>query len=253
VEADRVNPSSISLVVFACVFGGSLLGIALRKVLPEQHLTPETKSVVTLGMGMVATMAALVLGLMVASAQGVYQQQRDELMDVSSKIVVLDHLLAHYGPETRETRDLLRNTVARAINQFWPQGNAAELTPRAEAEGLYTKILELVPKDDTQRTLKDQALSTALDLLRTRWLVHEQETASVSTPLLIVVVFWLTIIFLSFGLFAPSNGLVISTLFVCSLSVSGAIFLVLELYRPFEGLVQLSSAPIRNALAQLGH
>lgn len=247
-----MNPSAISLIVFACVFGGSLLGMALRKALPEQHLTPETRNVVTLGMGMVATMAALVLGLMVASAQGVYQQQRDELMDVSSKILVLDHLLAHYGPETKDTRDLLRNTVARAIDRFWPEGHAEQSAPPAGAEAVYTRILELVPKDDAQRTLKDQALNTALDLLRTRWLVQEQETASVSKPLLIVVVFWLTIIFLSFGLFAPSNGLVISSLFVCSLSVSGAIFLVLELYRPFEGLVQLSSAPMRNALAQLG-
>ncbi len=247
-----MNPSAVSLIVFACVFGGALLGIALRKAVPEHHLSPETKSVVTVSMGMVATMAALVLGLMVASAQGVYQQQRDELMDVSSRLIVLDHLLAHYGPETKETRDLLRTTVALAIDRWWPRGHVEQSAPPAGPEVLYTKILELVPKDDAQRTLKSEALSAALDLLRTRWLVQEQETASVSKPLLIIVVFWLTIIFLSFGLFAPSNGLVISSLFVCSLSVSGAIFLVLELYRPFEGLVQLSSAPMRSALAQLG-
>ena len=71
-------------------------------------------------------------------------------------------------------------------------------------------------------------------------------------PFLVVLVFWLTILFISFGLFAPPNATVIATLFVCALSVSGAIFLILELDQPFEGLIRISSAPLRNALAHLG-
>jgi hypothetical protein len=85
-----------------------------------------------------------------------------------------------------------------------------------------------------------------------RWLLFEQQGSSLSMPFLVVVVFWLTIIFVSFGAFAPSNATVVATLFVCALSVSGSIFLVLEMDRPFTGLIQISDAPLRHALAQLG-
>jgi len=92
----------------------------------------------------------------------------------------------------------------------------------------------------------------AVDLGKTRWLMYEQETGSVSIPLLVVLVFWLTVIFISFGLFAPFNVTVVSSLFASALSVSGAIFLILEMYTPYEGLVQISNAPLRAALAHLG-
>ena len=125
-------------------------------------------------------------------------------------------------------------------------------SPSAGAEILYDKIAGLSPKSDTQRSLKGQALSLAVDLGKTRWLMYEQETGSVSIPLLVVLVFWLTVIFISFGLFAPFNVTVVSSLFASALSVSGAIFLILEMYTPYEGLVQISNAPLRAALAHLG-
>lgn len=209
----------------------------------------------TMGMGIIATMAALVLGLLVASAQGSYEAQRNELLDASAKVMSLDHILAHYGPDTQEARHQLRNVVADAIDRMWPKEHtqSSPAAPRtASAELTYSEILKLSPKDDTQRTLKSEALSIALELSNTRWLLYEQGSSSISKPLLVVVVFWLTIIFVSFGLFAPTNSTVVSTLLVCALSVSGAIFLILELYRPFQGLIQLSSAPLRTALEHLG-
>ena len=110
----------------------------------------------------------------------------------------------------------------------------------------------LSPKNDTQRSLQGQALSMAMDLGKTRWLMYEQATTSVSMPLLVVLVLWLAAIFISFGLFAPFNGTVVASLFVSALSVSGAIFLILEMYTPYAGVIQLSSAPLRAALAHLG-
>jgi hypothetical protein len=246
---------TVSLIVFACVFGGALVGILLHAVLPQQHLSSESKDIVKLGMGLVGTMAALVLGLLVASAKGSYDAQSAELTQMSTNIVLLDRLLAQYGPETKEARTLLRGAVDRILDQVWSEGGtraSALPPPFAAAEILYAKIQGLSPKDDAQRSFQSQALSIGMDLRKTRWLMYEQETGSVSIPLLAVLVLWLTIIFISFGLFAPFNATVVSSLFASALSVSGAIFLILEMYTPYSGLIQISSAPLHAALAHLG-
>src|SRR5262249_43513971 len=120
------------------------------------------------------------------------------------------------------------------------------------AEALYDKIQGLSPKDDKQRSLQAQAWSLVLSLGQMRWLMYEQGVTSVSTPLLVILVLWLTLIFGSFGLFAPANMTVITSMCICAISVSAAIFLILEMYAPFSGTIQLSSAPVRAALAHLG-
>ena len=252
---DDMSSITISFIVFACVFGGALLGILLRVVLPQNHLSAESKDIVKLGMGLVGTMAALVLGLLVASAKGSYDAQIAELTQASTNILLLDRLLAQYGPETKEERALLRGTVVRFLDQIWSKGGASASglpAPSASAETLYGQIQGLSPKDGAQRSFQSQALSIVMDLRKTRWLVYEQETESVSLPLLVILVLWLTIIFISFGLFAPFNATVVSSLTAAALSVSAAIFLILDMYRPYSGLIQISSAPLRFALAHLG-
>jgi hypothetical protein len=145
--------------------------------------------------------------------------------------------------------------VARALDRVWPQNHQkpASLEPPSSVnERLYEAIQALSPKDDSQRLLKSQALEMAMSFGQTRWLMYEQQTASVSNALVIVMIFWLTIVFVSWGLFAPANGTVIATFFVAALSVSGAIFLILEMYDPYGGLIRMSSAPLQAALAHLG-
>ncbi|HEY7321547.1 MAG TPA: hypothetical protein VIE89_28620 [Candidatus Binatia bacterium] len=251
----RVSSITISFIVLACVFGGALLGIFLHAVLPQHHLSSETKDIVKLGMGLVGTMAALVLGLLVASAKGYYDTQGAEVTQLAANVALLDRVLAHYGPETKEPRTILRAAVGRAIDQMWPKENTKGvlITPSAAGgEILLDKIQQLSPTNDMQRSLQGEASGIAMDIGKTRWLMYAQETAAVSFPLLIVLVLWLTVIFVSFGLFAPFNATVVSSLFVSALSVSGAIFLILEMYSPYTGLIQISSAPLRAALAQLG-
>ena len=244
---------TVSLIVFACIFGGALLGIFLRTSLPENHLSADSKDIVKLGMGLVGTMAALVLGLLVASAKGSYDNQSAELTQMSANIAVLDRGLAIYGPETKEVRAMLRGAVVRILDQMWSKdGSSPTPAPPAGGEILYEKIQGLSPKNDTQRSLQGQVLSIAVDIGKTRWLMYAQQASSVSMPLLVVLVLWLTVIFISFGLFAPFNGTVVSSLLVSALSVSGAIFLILEMYSPYSGLIQISSAPLRAALAHLG-
>jgi hypothetical protein len=124
--------------------------------------------------------------------------------------------------------------------------------PTGGAEILFDKMQELSPKDDKQRLLQAQAVTLMLDLGRMRWLQFAQGTAAVSMPLLVVLVFWLTTLFIGFGIFAPANATVVASLFVSSLSVSAAILLILELYTPYSGLIRVSSASLRAALSQLG-
>jgi hypothetical protein len=249
----RMTRGFYSLIVFACVFGGALLGIYLHAVLPQHHLSADTRDVVKLGMGLVGTMAALVLGLLVASAKGSYDTQSAELTQMSGNVALLDRVLAGYGPETQEVRGLLRGAAARLLDQLWSKDDASPVAaPPAGGEIVYEKIQGLSPKNDAQRALQGQALSIAMELGKTRWLMYEQAATSVSLPLLVVLVLWLTFIFISFGLFAPFNGTVVSSLFVSALSVSGAIFLILEMYEPYAGLIEISSTPLRAALANLG-
>jgi hypothetical protein len=244
---------AIGSIVFICVFGGALLGMFLRSILPEHHLSAESKDAVKVGIGLIATMAALVLGLLVATAKASYDTKSSELTEMSANTVMLDRMLAHYGPETKPIRELLRRAGARSLEMLWPQnGQAPRLEPAGGAELLYDAIDALSPKNDAQRALQSQALNLTIDIGKMRWLLFEQSGSSISTPFLVVLVFWLTIIFMSFGLFAPHNVTVVATLLVCALSVSGAIFLILELDRPFEGLIRISSAPVQNALTHLG-
>jgi hypothetical protein len=250
-----MSPITISLIVFACVFGGALLGIFLHAVLPQHHLSAETKDIVKLGMGLVGTMAALVLGLLVASAKSSYDAQSAELTQVSANIALLDRALALYGPETKAVRGLLRGIIAQLLDRMQPKdGTSASpmAAPSDRGEIVYEKIHGLSPKSDTQRLLQSQALSITMDVGKTRWLMFEQTTTSVSMPLLAVLALWLTVIFISFGLFAPFNATVIASLFVSAMSVSGAIFLILEMYTPYTGVIAISSAPLRAALAHLG-
>ncbi len=249
---------AISCIVFACIFAGTVLGMVLRAFLPEHHLSSESKDVVKLGMGLIGTMTALVLGLLIASAKNSFDTQRNGLAQLSANFVVLDRALAHYGPEAKDARDMLRASVADLLQHTWPQenpqaGQAAEkVGTEGRYEGLYEKIQELAPKNDLQRAMQAQALKTGTDIAQTRWLMFSQKGSSIPTPFLVVMVCWLALLLASFSLFAPSNATVFSTLLVCALAVSSAVFLILELDRPFDGMIQVSSAPLHSALEQLG-
>jgi hypothetical protein len=249
-----MGATEASSIVFAFVFGGAMLGMFLRPVLPPHHLRAGSKDIIRLGMGLIATMAALVLGLLVASAKEFYDSQSNEVTQIAANVIFLDRELAHYGPESQEARDQLRRVLIRIRNRVWPTDGSrpAGLEPVSVNETIYSKIQQLKPKDDAQRTLQNRALTMAASLLQSRWLMYEQSTSPIPFPMLMILVLWLTIIFVSFGLFAPRNVTVLVTLFVSALSVSCAIFLILEMYKPFQGIIRISGAPLTAALAHLG-
>jgi hypothetical protein len=247
----------IAATVFGCVFGGALLGMLLRGIVPQYHFSEDSKEVIKLGMGLIATMAALVLGLVIATAKNSYDAQHEAVTHTAAKILLLERLLAHYGPETKEARDLLRRIVAERTDAIWPEDRSKRAsldTPEVvlASRELEVRILQLAPRSDSQRWLQSRALKISGEIMETRWLVLGGLGSSVPVPFLAVVVFWLTIIFGSFGLLAPRNLTVVVVLFLCALSVAGSIFLILEMDRPFEGLMKVSSAPMHYALSHLG-
>jgi hypothetical protein len=242
---------AISLTAFACVFGGAMAGMLLRGSLPRDHTSSDSKDTVKLGMGLVSTMSALVLGLLVSSAKSFYDTQSAELNQLSADVVAVDRLLAHYGPETKDARDMLYRSVVNQLERMWPQ-KGTRLEAPAASEALIDQIQGLSPKDDKQRSLQAQVLNLSISVGRVRWLMYEQGNGAVSKPLLVIMVFWLTVVFVSYGLFAPHNLTTVASLFAAGWSVSGAIFLILEMYTPFGGLIQISSSPLRSALAHLG-
>ncbi len=230
----------------------------LRTALPTHHLDSETKDVVKVGIGLVATMTALVLGLVTASAKSSFDAMDSAVKNTAVDLLALDRELARYGPETGEIRARVQHAVGARIDMIWRKGSPvlAEMDPirsgtASEAEGLAAAIRALKPRDDSQRGLQSRALDLTEALLKTRWLVLAGTETPVPRPFLAILLFWLTITFASFGLFAPRNGTVLAVLLVCALSVGSAIFLVLEMGHPFDGVVMVSADPLRYALAHI--
>ncbi|HZF39776.1 MAG TPA: hypothetical protein VE715_13195 [Blastocatellia bacterium] len=252
-----MNPIAIGLIVFAFVFGGALFGIFMRAALPEDHLSNESKDTVKLGTGLIATMTALVLGLMTASAKSSFDVQDTLVNNAAADILTLDRILARYGPETKEIRDSIRRIVAIRLNEIWPADRSQPVrmdpsTVAPEVEGIGDRIRALSPHDEAQWRLQRRALDIYEGLLKSRWFLFRGVSVSTIVPFLVALVFWLTITFMSFGLFAPRNATVIAVIFLCALSVSSVVFLILEMDNPFEGVIKVSDAPVRYALSHLG-
>jgi Na+/H+ antiporter NhaC len=246
----------ISLLVFALIFGGALLGAAVRPLLSEQHLNSDSRDVVKMTTGLIGTLAALVLGLLIASSKSTYDQKTSQVRQMTGTIIRLDDLLAQYAPEAVHLRNLLREGIPPLADRIWregeaPAGKRGRFESTAEASAFEKELEHLSPADDTQRSLQSRAIQAFTETAQTRLQLFTQASRSIPIPFLIILVFWLSAIFVSFTLFAKTNLIVMVSLLVGALSFAGAIFLVLELGDPFAGLMGISSATLRGALPPL--
>ncbi len=245
----------ISLIVFGCTFGGALFGTFLHIILPDEHLQPGTTDVVKLATGLVVTMTGLVLGMLVSSSLTFYNTQYQEIQDVSAKLILTDRILSEYGDETREIRSNLRESVVLAVDRIWPKDQTlrSDLKPFQGFGNVYGKLQALSPKNEQQRSNRQEAMGLIRAIYETRWLMFVESAGnSFSIPLLTILVSWLTVIFISFGLLAQRNATLIGSLLVCSLAVSAAVFIIEELYDPYGGLFRVSAAPMYSVLDQIG-
>jgi Protein of unknown function (DUF4239) len=249
-----MSPLVLSSIIFVLMLGGILLGALLRTALPKHHLSKDSQDTVRLGVGLIATMAALVVGLLIAAAKSSYDTQSGEIRQITADLILFDGLLAQYGPEAAPIRQLIRATVPSYVDRIWREKRLTAAVPfeqNASAEKIYQEILSLSPQTDLQRSLQARAVQISTDLAQTRLLLFTQSNNSIPLPFLGVLAFWLIIIFASFSLFAALNATVFISLSLFAMSASCAIFLILELSEPFTGLLQISSAPLLAALPPL--
>ena len=243
-----------AVIIFVLTVGGILVGTLLRRALPEDHLSNEVKDVVRLGVGLTATMAALVLGLLIAAAKSSFDTQTGQVRQITADLILLDNILAQYGAEARPVREQIRSTVGPFADRLWREKESVIRGPfetNGTEEQVYLGIQKLAAQDNVQRSLQSRAVQVSNDLAQARFLLFVESENLIPTPFLAVLAFWLLIIFASFSLFSPLNVTVITFLFLFALSASCAIFLILQLSRPFTGVMMISSAPLRNALAPL--
>ena len=252
-----VNTSIIAVLVFFCIFGSAMAGMYLRAALPEAHLKDDTLSVVKLATGLIATLSALVLGLLISSAKGSFDRINNELVENAAKVLTVDRLLRDYGPEANELRVMIKReyTVKIAALTSGDPAQVAKLdTPESMnvVEVFRTKVMALIPRDDAQRALRERIMQASNDFTATRELVFLQKDGTIPMPMLFVLAAWLSIIFASFGLCAPRNHTTVAALFVSSICASAAILLILEMDRPLDGLISLRAAPLHLAISHLG-
>ena len=246
---------SVGLATFACAFGGAVAATYVRSWLPPTHLSKESQDVVRLGIGLVATMTALLLGLVTAASKNAFDTQDAALRNSAANLLVMDRDLARYGPETRPIRELIQRSLAARIEDLWPADGSAGTTGKAPVAGAPVEDAEsmlvgLTAQTDAQRWFKSEALKLFPEIARTRWRVL-QSGNGVPGAFLVAVIFWLTVTFASFGLYAPRNATVLLVLFVAAVSVAAAVFLVLEMDSPFSGVIRVKSDALRYALAHL--
>jgi hypothetical protein len=250
-----MTPLALSGAIFALMLGGIFFGALLRRALPQHHLSKDSQDVVRLGVGLIATISALVLGLLIAAAKGSSDTQTAQVKQITADIILLDSLLAQYGPDAAPIRIQMRNVIGPFADRLWhekEEGTGKPFESNAPADAVYLAIQALSPKNDLQRPLQARAVQISNDLVQTRFLLFVQSENSIPTPFLAILAFWLVLIFTSFSLFSRLNATVFAFLSLFALSASCAIFLILELNQPFTGLMKISSVPLRNALGPLG-
>jgi len=243
------------LATFVLLFAVALTAMYFHTRLPNHQLSKETHDAVKVGVGMVVVLSALLLGLLIASVKGTFDTAARDLKRFATQIVVLDHTLRAYGPQADPARSLIRQYTEQALAGTWPSDNEPEVVddPRAEQllYQLQDAILALAPETSRQRSFSDEMKGEVRRLIELRWTLVEEATTSLNVPLVTVLVIWLAVVFASFGYNVPRNPLVVTTFLLCAASVGAALFLIIQMDRPFEGLIKISPAPLRSALAQI--
>ena len=244
-----MNSVERSLLTFGCIIAGIVLG----SLLPGDRLKSDTKEAIRLGTGLIGTIAALVLGLLIASAKSSFDTQTSQIRQITANIMLLDVFLKEYGPESADARRALRNQTTLLVDHVWNKNRSTDPRFEVSPEGLalYEQTQGLKPATDGQRFLQTRALQLISDTAQTRVLMFTQGQNPIPLPFLAMLVFWLTILFASFSMFARPGPVMIGALGVFALSATGAIYLILELGRPFTGLLMIPSEPLAHALPPL--
>lgn len=247
-----MSPFAIGGAAFLCVFGAAAVGMFVRSRLPDHHLSADSRDSIKLATAIIGTLSALALGLLIASAKRSFDDAGTELRTAAARVLLLDRVMAHYGPETAEMRGTLRRLLEARLRETSSDSTDKSLDEGLDIEPVQDALRRLSPQDDAQRWLQARALQLTGQIAEARWMRPETEAGGFPGMFLIFLVFWLALLFGSFGLLAPGNATVVATLFVCALSVTGALVLIIDMDHPYLGFIRVSDAPLKMALQRIG-
>ena len=225
------------LLILTIVFSGALLGVLLGRLLPERHLSSDTKAVITVSMATVGTLSAMVLGLLVSTASSSFSTRNAEVVQFSRDLVRMDRFLRRFGPAAQTSRDLLHQYATMKYRDLFPPGGG---TPSLDNPRTLTMT-------SRQQWLQSQALQVVGEIETTRWALAQPNSSLIPLPLLGAMVIWLTVIFASFGLFTPRNATAIAALFFAAFALAAAVKIIIDM-ETLQGRVRISSLPMRQAL-----
>lgn len=248
-----MTPITISFLAFFLIYVSSLCGILLRSWLPEHHLSEDSQTIIKAARSVVVGLAALTLGLLIATAKDSFDMKEAELKTGTAKMIVLNRLLSNYGDQSAAAREALKSVAVRGVNILEITNKYGLNSKILGGEGLDTLQRELLklPEDSSEhKSIKDTVIALGNEIAISRWQIYQNSSATVSPVFIAILVFWLMAIFFSLGLIAPLNGAVLTALLMASLSMTGAILLTLELDQPYGGLIQISTEPLKMAIEQ---
>jgi len=247
---NKLSAVSVALIAFGLILLSIILGVVLRSWLPEADLGGDSKDVIRLATALIGTMSAVVLALLFASTRTSYETTNASVSHLTARIVELDHVLKEYGPDGEALRPTLRQDVVAMIDSIWRE-DANLPTAAAPDVVVLHKVRQLAPANPQQASLQASGLAAGTDVEKIRLTLLAQPPDSISKPFVTVLVLWLCFIFATFSMSAKANTTLIVVLFVCAFSASSAIYLILELGQPFDGLMQIPNTGLRHALLPL--
>jgi hypothetical protein len=250
------NSLLVAALAFVWIFGAAILGFVVQRFIPGTHFSADSRDAAKLGAGLVATLAALILSLLISSTKGTFDRVNDQLNEVGANYIHLDRLLANYGPDTAPIRAALRAALETKLQAIWPEESANStvipFTAPSHFERMAAEITSLKPANAYQAQLKTGSLQLNDNLIQERFLIEVIGEGSVPPLLMVIPVIWVSFLTFLYALFSPRNSTVVAVLLVCSLSIAAAIFLIDEMAGPLDGYIKVPSAPLRFALDQLG-
>jgi len=270
-------PILVAAGAFVCVMMGALAGLWVGQRVPEHCRTEDSREAIQVAAGMISFLAALVLGLLTASVQSNFDTTNSQINGFAAQLAMLDQTLSDMGPEATAARGILRHYTALSLQDNWPEENGAPgptgpsvgtavmsmveslagVTHPVWFEGAHTNqllnqlrlaVMSLPAQGQPNQSLRDSGVSQLETLVQTRWGLHERTQNPLLPSVMLVLVFWTTAIFMSFGYTAPANAAVVLAFLIAAASLAISFGLLVEMDQPFEGLIRISSHPMHDAL-----
>lgn len=249
-----MDSATVGISIFLFLLIGAVLGMFLKKYFDESHFSDATKDIINAARGLIIGLTALTLGLLVAGAKASYEAKTAELRKQAANITMLGRVLHDYGPGGENTIQVLKSGVEgeiRVLNAIADDGLfALEKTGGTGMDKLRMAVLDLKSDTENRTLLKSNAFNLAQSIIGAQLTLFYDKESKIQWPLIILLVFWLSTVFFSFGIMAPANIASLVAITISALSMSVAICLTMEYDVPFNGFITIEPGILKEALSK---